>query len=78
MPYSGICRCLVLVRTDISEERFSSIIREKRICELGTTLKERSNLSTLRRNAVFLRSVLQLLVTANVVPSSLILFTLMK
>jgi hypothetical protein len=39
-----------------------------------------SNYRTLQRNTlstVFLRSVLQLLVTANVVPTSLILYTLM-
>jgi hypothetical protein len=48
------------------EERIDSIIRAKRIRELETTL------------AAFLRSVLQLLVTAKAIPSSLIVFTLIK
>jgi hypothetical protein len=55
-------RLLALVRTDVLEERIASIIRVTRIGELGTT---------------FLRSVLRLLVTDNVVPNSQILFTLM-
>jgi hypothetical protein len=62
---SGMLSRLALVRTDVSEELSASIIRVTRICELGTTL------------AVFLRSVRRLLVTANVVPSSPILVTLM-
>jgi hypothetical protein len=49
--------------------------------ELGTTLAETRNHSTLRRNnmysIVLLSSVLWLLVTANVVPSLPILLTLM-
>jgi hypothetical protein len=56
---------VALVRTDVSEELSAYIIRVIRIGELGTTF-------------VFLRSVLRLLVTANVVPSSPILVTLMK
>jgi hypothetical protein len=55
---------VAFVRTDVSEERSPSIIRVTRICELGVTLAVTSN----RR---------KLLVTANVVPSSLILSTLM-
>jgi hypothetical protein len=39
-------RHVALVRTDVSEERSSSIIRVKRISELGTTLAVTSN----RRN----------------------------
>jgi hypothetical protein len=54
-----------LVRTDVLEERISSIIRVTRIGELRTTLAVTRN-----------RSVLQLQVTANV-PSSPILVTLM-
>jgi hypothetical protein len=46
-------RRVALVRTDVWEERSASIIRVTRIGELGTTV------------AVFLASVLQLLVTAN-------------
>jgi hypothetical protein len=61
---------VALVRTDVSEELSASIIRVTRIGELGTTLAVTSNRRTLRRNT-------KLLVTANV-PSSPILFTLMK
>jgi hypothetical protein len=60
-----LCR-VAIVKTDVSEEHRTSFIRVTRIGELGTTL------------AVFLRSVRRLLVTANVVPSSPILGTLMK
>jgi hypothetical protein len=62
MAYSGMLRRVALVRSDVSEELSASFIRVTTICELGTTL-------TL--------SVRQLLVTANVVPSSPILVTLM-
>jgi hypothetical protein len=55
---------VTVVRTDISEERIASIIRVTRTSELGKTL------------AAFIRSVLPLLVTTNVVPSSPILVTL--
>jgi hypothetical protein len=63
MASSGMLRRVALVRTDVSEERNASIIRVRRICELGIL--------------VFLRSVRRLLLTANVVPSSSILVTLM-
>jgi hypothetical protein len=58
-------RRVALVRTDVSEERMASIIRVTRIGELGTTLAVTCNIRTA-------------LVTANVVPSSPILVTLMK
>jgi hypothetical protein len=61
-------RRVALVRTDLSEEPSASFIRVTRIDELGTTLAVTSNRRTLRRN----------LVTASVVPSSLILVILMK
>jgi hypothetical protein len=61
-----------LVRTGISEELSASIIRMTRIGELGKTLAVTRNRRTLRRN-----SLLRLLVTANVVPSSPILVILM-
>jgi hypothetical protein len=67
-----LCR-VALVRTDVSEEFIASIIRVTRIDELGT-LAVTSNRRTLRNAA--LRSVRQLLVTANI-PSSLIFITLM-
>jgi hypothetical protein len=54
---------VTVVRTDVVEERIASIIRVIRFGELGTI--------------VFLRSLLLSLVTANVVPSSLILVALM-
>jgi hypothetical protein len=54
---------VALVRTNVSEERIASIIRVKRIRELGTTL-------------VILRSTIPLLVTSNVDPCSLIVSTL--
>jgi hypothetical protein len=70
MPSSGMLHRVALVRSDISEELSAAIIRVT-IGELRT-LAVTSN----RRTLVFLRSVLQLLVTANV-PSSPIIFTLM-
>jgi hypothetical protein len=63
-------RHMPLVRTDVSEELCASI-RVTGIGELWTTLHVTSNM-------IFLRSVRRLLVTANVVPNSPILVTLMK
>jgi hypothetical protein len=74
MASSGMLRNVALVRTDVSEELSATIIRETRIGELGT-LAVTSNRRTLRRNTN-LRSVLRLLVTADV-SSSPILVTLM-
>jgi predicted hotdog family 3-hydroxylacyl-ACP dehydratase len=62
---------VALVRTDVSEELSASIIGVERIGELGT-LAETTN-----RRFVFLRSARRLLVTANLLPSSQILVTLM-
>jgi hypothetical protein len=62
-------RCVALIRTDVSEERFASIIRVKRI-ELGETVAVTSNWITLQE------SMLQLLVTANIIPNLSILITL--
>jgi hypothetical protein len=45
MPSAGILRRLALVRTDVSEERITSIFRVARIGELGT-LAITSNRST--------------------------------
>jgi hypothetical protein len=56
-----------LVRTDVSEDFSSPIIRVTRICELGS-LAANSNRRTLRRN--------RLLVNAKFVPTSPILVTL--
>jgi hypothetical protein len=66
-----------LVRTDVSEEYITAIIRVTRIGELGITLAVTGNRSTLRPSVASFGCVLQLLVTANVIPSSLIIFTLM-
>jgi hypothetical protein len=79
-------RRVTLVRTDISEEISTSIIRVTRIGELGTTLTLTSNRLVLWRNTihihthniniVLIRNMCLLLVTVNVVPSSPILVTL--
>jgi hypothetical protein len=65
---------VALVRTYVSEEYIASITGMTRIGEIGTTLAVTSNRHTLRRNTiscinsvVFLRSVFQSLVNANVV-----------
>jgi hypothetical protein len=63
-------RCVVLIKTNVSEERIASNMRVKRISELGT-LTATSNWNT----QVSLHSVLQLVVIAEVVPSSLIFYT---
>jgi hypothetical protein len=68
MASSGMLRRAALVRTDVSEELSSSIIRVTRIGELGATLAVTSNRRTPRRNTTC--SVRRLLVTANVVPNS--------
>jgi hypothetical protein len=57
-------RRVVLVRTNVSEELSDSIIRAKRIGELGTTFVVISKQRTLQKH--------------NVVPSSPIFVTLMK
>jgi hypothetical protein len=64
--YSGMFRRVPLVRTVVSEELCASIIRLTEKGELGTTLAVISNRRTLR-----------LLLTANVVPSSAIIVSLM-
>jgi hypothetical protein len=66
MASSEILRRVALIRTNDSEELSASFIIVTRIGELGTTLAVTSN------------SVCRLLVTANVVPSSQTLVTLMK
>jgi hypothetical protein len=49
-PSSGMLHRVALVRSDVSEDGISSIIRATRIGELGTTLAVTSNRRTLRRN----------------------------
>jgi hypothetical protein len=68
-------RRVALVTTDVSEEGMTSIIRVTRIGEVGTTLAVTNNRRNVRRNTF--RSGRRLLVTANVVPTSPILVTLM-
>jgi hypothetical protein len=63
MPASGALHRVAFVRIDVSDDRIASTIRMTRIGELGTTLAVTSNR----------RSLLRVLVTANVVPSSPIL-----
>jgi hypothetical protein len=67
MPSSKVWRGMGRVRTDVSEEYISSIIRVKRISELRTALEVSSNLYTLGKN---------MLVIAKIVPNSPILITL--
>jgi hypothetical protein len=62
---------VAFVRTGFSEERIAYIIRVTGTGELGKTLAVTSNRSTI----VFLGSVIRLLITANAVPNSTILFT---
>jgi hypothetical protein len=62
MPSSGMLHRVALLRTDISWERIASIISVTRTDELGTALAAAVVV-------VFLREVLQMLVTANVVLS---------
>jgi hypothetical protein len=50
MAFSGMLLRVALVRTDVSEELSTSIIRVTRIGELGRTLAVTSNRRTLRRN----------------------------
>jgi hypothetical protein len=58
MVTSGMLRRVTLVRTDASEELSASIIRLRRIGELGTTLAVTSNRRKLRRNNISISSQL--------------------
>jgi hypothetical protein len=78
MPYSEMLRRVAFVTTDVSEEHSTSIIRVTRISELGTTLAVTSNRHTLHAHLVSVRRARRLLVTANVVPSSLIVVTVTR
>jgi hypothetical protein len=75
MASSGILRRVAFVRTDVSEELSASINRVTRIGEIGTTLAVTSNR---RKHFVLIRSVRQLIVRTNVVPSSAINVCLMR
>jgi hypothetical protein len=54
VAFSGILRRVALVRTDVSEELSTFIVRVARIGELGTTLTVTSNRSTLVRLTLLL------------------------
>jgi hypothetical protein len=54
MLSSGMLRRVTLVRTDVSEESFVSIIKVITIGELGTTLAAPSDQNTPRRNNIIL------------------------
>jgi hypothetical protein len=71
-PSSGTLRSVAPVTTGVSVESITSIIRVTRIGELGTLAL------TSNRCIVFLRSVLRLLVTANVPRSSILVTLTMK
>jgi hypothetical protein len=49
MPSSGMLHHMALIRTDVSEERISSIIKVTRVDEIGTTLVVTGKRRTLRR-----------------------------
>jgi hypothetical protein len=56
LEHNAVCcklRRVTLVRTDVSEDRISSIIKVTTIGEAGTKLAVTSNRSTLRRRNVF-------------------------
>jgi hypothetical protein len=50
MASPGMLRLVALVKTDVSEELSTSLIKVARISEIGTTLAVTSNRRTLRRN----------------------------
>jgi hypothetical protein len=52
MLSSGMLRRVALVGTDVSEERSASVIRETRICDLGTTLAVTANRFPMRNNTI--------------------------
>jgi hypothetical protein len=54
MPYSAMLRLVALVRTNFLEESSASILRVKRIGELGTTLEISSNRRMLRKKIIIL------------------------
>jgi hypothetical protein len=65
-------RRVALVRTDVSEESSSAIIKVTRIDELGTTIAVASNRRTLRRNTKYLEVIKR--VTRRNIPEDGILY----
>jgi hypothetical protein len=76
MPSSGMLHYVALVRIDVSEERSTSIIKVTRIGELRTVLAVTSNHYYVY--IVFIRSMRQLLVIANVLSSPVHITLMMK
>jgi hypothetical protein len=68
---------VALIRTNVSEEGIASIIKVKRISELGNEQYLETQLSCEETVSAFLHILIQLLVTDNVITSFLILFALM-
>jgi hypothetical protein len=50
MASSGMLRRVAVIRTDVSKELKTSVIKVTRIGELGTTIAVTNNRLTLRRN----------------------------
>jgi hypothetical protein len=59
MSSSRILRRVTLVRSDVSVERGTSIIRVTRIGELGTTLAVTRNRSTLRSSPILVTTIME-------------------
>jgi phosphopantothenate synthetase len=70
-------RRVALVKTDVSEELSASFIRVTRIDELGTAVAVTDNRHTLQRNSSSSQRA-SVAITANVVPSSPNIVSLMK
>jgi hypothetical protein len=64
MSSSGVLRRVALVRTDVSEECLTSIIRVTTIVEIQTKLELASEARREEVRMVFIRSVLLMLVTS--------------
>jgi hypothetical protein len=63
MLFAGMFHRVALVRTDVSEEHFDSVIKVTRIGELETTLALTDDKSTLRRKTRLLVTAILILVT---------------
>jgi hypothetical protein len=80
MSPSGIWRHVAIIRTDVSEERITSIDDRDTVTEALFSICHEVHpirLFPVSYSVLFLRNMLRLVVTAIVVPSSLILLALM-